>query len=178
PPGGDPPTTWGWGGTAMTFYPGGDPSGPDDSFPGSLFATGNDQQQYLSEISIPAPVLSGNLADLNTATTLQDFANIRDTLYDYITTDPDLDWEIPRAGLAYLPRQGSQTTDKLYFTWGVHMQELRYDPSHGWAELNLSDPQAAGLWQIGSGTDFQAYVTTDYLFDIPQAWADAHTPDL
>ncbi|UCH26618.1 MAG: hypothetical protein JSV66_02925, partial [Trueperaceae bacterium] len=53
PPGGDPPTTWGWGGTAMTFYPGGDPGGPDDSFPGSLFATGNDQQQYLSEISIP-----------------------------------------------------------------------------------------------------------------------------
>ena len=28
---------WGYGGRALTYYPGGDPDGPDDDYPGSLF---------------------------------------------------------------------------------------------------------------------------------------------
>lgn len=33
---------WEWGGEALTYYPEGDPHGPADGFPASLFGTGND----------------------------------------------------------------------------------------------------------------------------------------
>jgi hypothetical protein len=153
----------------MTYYPDGDPSGPDDGFPGSIFGTGHDWNQYVSEISIPVPIISPNknLDDLNTATTLQDFQNIRGNLFG--------EFEIPRAGLEYLPAQGAQTTDKLYFCWAQHMGEGETNPSHGWCELDLSNPQTVGAWRIG---DYWNYVTTDYIFAIPRAWADANTPGI
>jgi hypothetical protein len=162
---------WGWGGSAMTYYPNGDPGGPADGYPGSIFGAGHAHTQYISEINIPIPIISPDkdVNDLNTATTLQDFADVRGSLFDHLY------WEIPRVGLAYLPRQGDQTTDKLYFCWGVHMQEGDTGASHGWCELDLSNPQSAGVWRIG---DYWNYVTTDYLFDIPPAWADAYTPGM
>ena len=105
---------WGYSGYAATYYPDGDPQGSEDGFPGSIFAVGHDQTQAVSEISIPAPVISKDLNDLNTATTLQGFQDITDDIFGYL--------EIPRAGLEYLPAQGSQTTGKLYFCWGQHFQ--------------------------------------------------------
>jgi hypothetical protein len=162
---------WAYSGAAMTYYPEGNPNGPADGYPGSIFGTGHDWNQYVSEISIPVPVNSPtkNVNKLNTATTLQDFHNIRGNLFDH------LDFEIPRVGLAYLPRQGEQSTDKLYFCWGQHMQEAETGPTHGWSELDLSNPQSAGAWRIDNQPN---YVTNDYLFDIPKTWADANTPGM
>ena len=164
-------TGWGWGGSALTYYPGGDSGGSADGYPGSLFGTGHDHTQYVSEISIPVPVVSAgkDVSDLNTATALQGFADVRGNLYDRYY------WEIPRAGLAYLPAQGTQVTDKLHFCWGVHMQELDDGPTHGWCELDLSNPQPKGAWRMGGHLN---YVTADYMFDIPQAWADAYVPGM
>lgn len=160
---------WAWGGAAMTYYPGGDPNGPADGYTGSIFGTGHDWNQYVSEISIPVPVISPgkDVNELNTATTLQEFQNIRGDLFDH------LDFEIPRAGLEYLPRQGDQTTDKLYFCWGQHYQEGEPSVSHGWSELDLSNPNPAGAWYIDNYTN---YATNDYIFAIPRGWADANTP--
>ena len=160
---------WQYSGSAMAYYPDGDPDGPDDGYPGSIFGTGHDWNQYVSEISIPAPVISPgkNVDDLNTATTLQDFQNIRGDLFGEL--------EIPRVGLEYLPAQGEQTTGKLYFCWAQHMGEGETNPSHGWSELDLSNPQTAGPWRIG---DYWNYVTSDYIFAIPQEWADANTPGM
>jgi hypothetical protein len=160
---------WAWSGAALTYYPAGDPTGADD-FPGSLFGTGHNWNQYVSEVSIPTPTisLSKDVGQLRTAVTLQPFQDIRGGL---------LAWpmEIPRAGLEYLPPQGAQTTDKLYFAWAPHMGEGDTNPSHGWAELDLSNPQSAGAWRVGS---YWNYVTGDYLFAIPQAWANAYTPGM
>jgi hypothetical protein len=155
----------------MAYNPAGDPDGPDDGFPGSIFGTGHNWNQWVSEISIPVPVNSPTkeVGDLNTASTLQGFHNIRGDLF------ADLDFEIPRAGLAYLPAQGSQTTDKLHFCWGEHLQEDGQVVSHGWGELNLADPQPAGAWYLD---DYSNYSTNDYLFAIPEDWADAHTPGM
>lgn len=162
---------WEWGGSAMTYYPNGDPAGEADGYPGSLFGAGHDQTQYLSEISIPVPIISAakDVDELNTAVSLQPFTNIRGSLYDH------LDWEMPRVGLAYLPKQGSQTTDKLYFSWAMHAPGNDTDAgaTHGWCELDLSAPQTAGIWQVGG---YVKYVTSDYMFDIPQVWADTYTP--
>jgi len=164
---GDDGFNWQWSNwsSTLTYYPDGDPGGGSDGYPGSLFGTGHDWNQYVSEISIPVPVNSASktLAELNTAATLQPFADIRGGLFDGM--------EMPRVGLAYLPPQGSQTTGKLYFAWAPHLDEGATNPSHGWSELTLANPQTAGAWRIGESGN---YVTGDYLFDIPQSWADAY----
>ena len=160
---------WAWSGAAMAYYPDGDPNGPADGYPGSIFGTGHDWNQYVSEISIPVPVISSgkNVSELNTARTLQDFQNIRGNLF--------MEFEIPRVGLEYLPAQGNQTTGKLYFCWAQHMGEGESNPSHGWCEIDLSNPQPVGAWRID---DYSNYVTTDYIFSIPQGWADINTPGM
>lgn len=159
---------WGYSGYAMTYFPEGDPHGSDDGFPGSLFILGHDHTQYVSEVSIPAPVISEakNPNELLTATTLQPFRDIRGGMFGEL--------EIPRAGLAYLPPQDSQTTAKLYFCWGQHFQFDR-EPSHGWSELDFSVPNPAGPWYVG---EYSNYATCDYLFEIPARWAETYTPGL
>ena len=158
---------WEWSNwsSALTYYPDGDPSGSGDGYPGSLFGTGHDWNQWVSEVGIPEPVVSAgkDVNELNTATTLQDFADIRGGLFG--------DLEMPRVGLAYLPAQGSQSSGKLYFAWAPHLDEGATNPSHGWADLDLSNPQSAGTWRVG---DYWNYVTGDYLFDIPTVWADSY----
>ncbi|NQV13525.1 MAG: VCBS repeat-containing protein [Parcubacteria group bacterium] len=155
--------SWDWGGSALAYYPGGDPSSPDD-YPGSLFGTGHEQYQYVSEIGIPEPVISTGKdpSDLNTAGALQDFYDIREETL-----------ELPRVGLEYLPQQGDQTSDKLYYAWGEHMQESENDPSHGWLELDLSNPRTQGSWRIADEIN---YTTSDYIFTIPAGWAATNTP--
>ncbi|MCP4110235.1 MAG: hypothetical protein GY749_32725 [Desulfobacteraceae bacterium] len=162
---------WTYSGHAMTCYPDGDPGGQDDGYPGSIFSVGNDAVcQYISEISIPEPVISSNknLDELNTATTLQDFHDIRGGMFGDFQN-----LVIPRVGLEYLPPQGSQTTGKLHFCWAQHIQD--FEASHGWCELTLSNPQPAGPWIIGNYTN---YVTNDYIFGIPKEWADANLPGM
>jgi hypothetical protein len=158
---------WVFAGHALAYTPDGDPASPDDGAPGSLFGVGHDWTQYVSEISIPAPVISisKNPADLNMATTLQDFTDIRGDLFDYL--------EMPRAALAYLPAQGDQATGKLYFAWGQHQEEMADDPAHGWVELDLANPQVAGLWSVGG---LRHYLTTDYLFPVAPEWDKANAP--
>ena len=160
--------SWNWAGGAMTYYPGGDPGGPEDGYPGSIFGTGHAWTLLVSEISIPVPIKSAGKAvdPLNTAATLQGFHDTRAGLFDGIISDN------LRVGMEYLPKQGFQTTDKLHMAWGEHFQ---YDlvASHCWCELNLSDPQTAGPWYFG---DYSNFSTNDYIFEIPQQWAELNTP--
>jgi hypothetical protein len=161
-PDGPPEIGWEWSGEALTYYPGGDAAGPRDGFPGSLFGTGHNWNTYVSEISIPVPVISQtkNVKALAVAKTLQKFHDIRGGLFGYL--------EIPRVGLEYLPPQGRQTAGKLYFAWAQHMGEGETIPTHGWADLNLAAPHPAGAWRI---RNYWNYVTGDYLFAIPREWA-------
>lgn len=156
-------TGWEWGGTAAAFYPDGDSNGADDGYPGSLFAAAHEWYQNIGELSIPAPVNSRALEELNTAELLQDLTDIRGDMFGYL--------EIPRVGLAYLPKQGSQNSGKLYFAWGQHMQELDDGPSHGWFNVDLSAPDTTGPWRIKGEIK---YTTTDYMFDIPQNFANEY----
>ena len=160
--------SWAWGGSGMTYYPDGDPNGAADGYPGSIFGIGHDWTMYVSEISIPVPVISPtkSLSDLNTATTLQGFADVRADLFSGILT------EMLCAGIEYLPKQGSQTTAKLHIAWG-QLQQYDQDVSHTWCELDLSNPQTAGAWYFDN-----CYTagTNDYIFEIPKSWADSFTP--
>ena len=51
---------WGWSNwsSGLTYFPGGDPEGSEDGYPGSLFGVGHDHTQFVSEVSIPVPVIS------------------------------------------------------------------------------------------------------------------------
>ncbi len=154
-------SSWEYSGHALTYFPDGDSDGSDDGFPGSLFGVGHDHQLYVSEISIPEPVISKNLDDLNTATTLQPFQDITNGA---VTEELAL----PRLGLEYLPPQGEQTSAKLYFCIGQHIQD--FELSHGWSEIDLSVPNTAGLWLFDGITN---YASNDYIFEIPEDWANA-----
>jgi len=158
---------WGYSGDAMAYYPDGDPNGPDDGFPGSIFGIGHNWHKQVSEISIPAPVLSPGktLADLNTATTLQAFRDVHSGVGQLGVLN-----EMLRVGMEYLPPQGAQATGKLHLCFGQHLQgDAESVASHMWCDTDLRGAQ--GAWWIG---EHNIYSVNDYMFEIPQAWADAN----
>jgi hypothetical protein len=74
----------------------------------------------------------------------------------------------------YYPRQGAQTTDKLYWVMYEYYLPEYDETSFGWCELDFSNLQSQGTWRLD---DFAFSATSRYLFDVPQEWADAYTPD-
>ncbi len=152
---------WEYSGHGLTYYPNGDPEGPVDGFPGSLFGFGHDHQLFVSEISIPKPAIAANLEEINTAQTLQPFADLSGGIF----SAPEM--TIPRAGLVYL----GEPEPRLYFAFGEHLQD--FEPSHGWSNLDLTDVDAQSPWIFG---EFTNYVTNDYLFEIPPTWAESIAP--
>ncbi len=161
---------WEYSGQGLAFCDSGDPDGPDDGYPGSLFGIGHDWNTYVSEISIPVPVISPdkNPEALNLARTLQPFSNVRSAYFDTVYL------EQTRAGIAYLPPQGLQTAGKLYTCFAAHMGEGDDGPCHGWCGTDLSNPQSAGPWRLGN---LPNYVTSDYIFEIPESWSREYTPE-
>jgi hypothetical protein len=159
--------SWEYGGQALAYCPEGDPGGDGDGFPGSLFGTGHDVLNYVSEISIPVPSTSRDLEELNIATAIQGFHDVRGGLFNTLN-------EIPRVGMEYLPVQAGQTSGKLYLAWGQHFQDdsSTIVPSHAWCDLDLSQPDTQGAWWIGNES---LYSTNGYIFAIPQEWAQENT---
>lgn len=161
--------SWSYGGAGMTYSPNGDP-GNTDAYPGSLFSISNyPDHNYVSEFSIPVPVISANknLADLPTATTLQPFTDV--TAGRQI---PGLQDSLTVMDVQYYPQQGAQTSAKLYWVMFEYYQPFD-EIGHGWSELDFTNLQSQGTWQLG---DFCPAGTSKYLFEIPPAWADTHTP--
>jgi hypothetical protein len=170
-PGGDiRPATFAYGGNAMTFSPNGDPSGPDDGFPGSLFVTGHDRLAYgelpdgsqVAEINLPVPVKSSNLNELNQAEFLQAFHSVAEGFFTELE-------EIPRIGMQYLDT--SATGAKIHLAWGQHLQPDPPVASHAWFDPNLSAPDMQGTWFIGNQS---LYSVNGYMFEIPASWADEY----
>ena len=169
PGGEEPPQTFAYGGNAMTFNPDGDLSGAQDGFPGTLFVTGHDRVAYggvpdgdqVAEVSIPAPIISRNIEDLNTAEFVQDFADVTAKRFTELE-------EIPKVGLQYLNRP--ETGPKIHIAWGQHLQPQDV-ASHGWFNPTLSNPDFQGTWFIGNQ---DLYSVNGYMFEIPAAWADVY----
>jgi len=152
---------WDYSGHGLTFYPEGDPNGESDGYPGSLFGFGHDHQLYVSEISIPAPKITEDPVAANVADTLQPFSDLTGGIFKAE------DMVIPRAGIAFM----ADPQPRLHFTFGQHIQD--FEVSHGWAGLNLDQPDAQGPWVFDG---YSNYVTNDYLFEIPPDWAQAIAP--
>ncbi len=171
PDDGERPRTFEYGGNAMTFHPGSDPSESDDGFPGSLFVSGHERLAYgelpdgdqIAEITIPAPVISRSLDDLPYAEFIQGF---QDVAAGFFT---NLD-EIPRLGMLYL--DDPLTGPKIHLAWGQHLQPDPPVASHAWFDPDLSNPNMQGAWFIG---DQSLDSVNGYLFEIPAGWADLYT---
>ena len=152
---------WDYSGHGLTYYPEGDPEGSQDGFPGSLFGFGHDHQLFVSEIAIPEPVITSNLENANTAQTLQPFSDLTSGIFSAE------EMVIPRAGIEFL----AEPEPRLYFTFGQHIQD--FESSHGWANLDLSNPDSQGACVFDGYTN---YVTNDYIFEIPPEWTAAIAP--
>lgn len=171
---GDGPDSWSFGGRALTYREEGDPSGPADGFPGSLFGSGHVWYNRVSEVSIPVPVMppttdAAGFALLPVAGTLQSFADPTGGIRDAVGVDHLGD-------LAWLPARPGQSGGKLYWTIYEYYNVAGDNyPGHGWSEPDLSAPAAVGAWHLGpvDVPTFHSMKTARYIFDVPQAWADA-----
>lgn len=80
-------------------------------------------------------------------------------------------------GAAYPPAQPPQTTPKLYWTVRepYNASGENWD-THGWAEIDVSSPDAHGRWHLGPRSEnrFHSMKTAGYILSIPTAWADSH----
>ncbi len=124
---------WGDSGN-IAYYPDGDggEGNSSDAFKGSLFFTGH--EWWTTEMSIPQPVMSKNFYDLNIATELQPFRQVR---------LGEVGEEKTRE-IIYLPH-----LDKIFFGQGKFSYADRSRPYHGWYERDLSNPEIDGLWYLG-----------------------------
>ena len=162
-------TNWGYSTHGMSYRPDGDPNGPADATPGSLFAISHPWHNLAAEISIPEPVISAskNLSELPVTTMLQSFIDVtegRQTGGLEGTTLGDIQ---------YFPSQPGQTTDKLYWVMYVYYLPPHEGVGFGWSEPDWGNLQSAGTWRL---SDFNFSATSKYLFEIPKDWADQHTP--
>ena len=171
PEGGERPLTFAYGGNAMTYRPDGDPAGPDDGFPGSLFITGHDRMPYgelpdgsrVAEVTIPTPIDTRQRGNMNQAVYLQ---TLQDVTQGHFTNME----EIVRMGMQYLdtPATGPQ----IHLAWGQHFEPEPPAATHAWFSPDLSTPNLQGFWFIGNQS---FYSVNDYMLEIPVAWANQYT---
>lgn len=160
---------WAYSGHALAYYAAGDPSGPEDGYPGSLFSVAHAHNQLVGEITIPAPLITDTFELLPVATVLQTPSDITGGWINNCTFNDDCMYR-EVAGLAYLPN-----VDKIAWNLRDWYNAGGYDQdSLGWSNRDLSGAQ--GVWHIGSrsSAEFHNARTSDYLLIAPTGFADAH----
>lgn len=162
---------WAYGGHALAYYPEGDPTGPADGHPGSLYVAAHAWHDLVGEITIPAPVRSDTFEDLPTASVLRSPTDITAGWKDNCTyNDACMYREVD--GLAYLSNVG-----KIVWNLRDWYNVAAYDQdSLGWSNPDMTGAQ--GVWHIGerpSGDDvFHNAKTCNYLFKAPQSFGHAN----
>ena len=166
---------WAYGGHALAFRPGGDPDGPADGFPGSLYIAGNAQKDRVGEIGIPVPLITGDFSELRRAEILQAPVDPTGGLMAMTcascSTCDCVDWDI--GGLEYL-----ENVDRVVWTiydwYNVGAEDLE---SMGWSTPDLAT--SAGVWHIGPRPNdlddpFHNGKTSDYLLTAPERVAERY----
>lgn len=157
---------FGYGGGAVTWSPNGDPDGPDDGFPGSLYLVGFPPEQMVTELSIPVPVRSRQIDDLSVAELLQPFGDITGGLRSLLTGDSSEPFMI--GGMQVTGNRLHWTLFKYYNVSGIDMA------SHAVSSLKVDSPESVrGLWHLGpAGTgipQWHSYKHAGYIAAIPSS---------
>ena len=165
-PSGDP---WAYGGHALAFFPEGDPSGPNDGYPGSLYAAGHAVQGLAGEISIPVPIKTTDYSLFSKGNVLQNLADITGGWKDNCTYHEDCIYR-ELSGLAFLPN-----VSRIVWNLRDWYNAVAYDQdSLGWSDTDLTHAQ--GVWHVGERNNplFHNARTCNYLFKAPQDFASEH----
>ena len=170
------PEDFAYGGDGLTYNLNGDGgqsgSGSADGYPGSLFITDLNipEQEYCAEVGIPAPVISAahNIDELNVTTIIQNPVNIRPesiATWDYV--------DLWRSSIEYIPQE-----NRLYSAWGIYytVTEDKH-ASISFCDANdLEGSTKYGAWYVGDATQPPLdRKLSDYLFELPQSWADINS---
>jgi len=164
-----PGDEWAYSGHALAYYPEGDPTGPADGYPGSLYAAAHAWYDLVGEITIPEPVIADNFDDLPQASVLRALTDITEGWKDNCTYHDDCIYrEVD--GLEYLPN-----INKIVWNLRDWYNVAGYDQdSLGWSELDMTGAQ--GVWHIGERGNnvFHNAKTCDYLFKAPESFASQY----
>ncbi len=159
---------WAYSGHAMAYYPEGDPAGPDDGYPGSLYVAGHRWYDLVGEITIPEPVIADSFDELPKASVLQPLTDITGGWKDNCTYADDCVYrEVD--GLEYL-----HNINKIAWNLRDWYNTAGYDQdSLGWSDLDMTNAQ--GVWHIGERPSednvFHNAKTCNYLFKAPEDFA-------
>lgn len=159
---------WKWSGQALAFRLQGTRTREAGHLPGSLFGSGHNWHQWVSEVTIPEPILSEGkaLTDLPVARTLRPFRDLMGDLY------AARDMEQPRMGLVVHPASDPDSP-WLLFSRAPHLLEKEGNPCFGMIQMDTDATRSIGLYAVGK---FGEYQTVDYLVTPPPIWAEHHTP--
>ncbi len=160
---------WAYSGHALAYYPAGDPTGPADGYPGSLYIAGHVENDWVGEITIPEPIIADSFDDLPLATVLRPLADITGGWKDNCTyTDDCIYREVD--GLEYLPNINKVVWNlRDWYNVGGYDQD-----SLGWSGIDMTGAQ--GVWHIGERANnvFHNAKTSNYLFTAPESFASQH----
>lgn len=175
------PEDFNWGARGLSYYPpgnGGVGSLLVTGFEGLLNASGTpcegaaDCKAYYGEVFIPTPKSELNWENLPMATFLRGMTAFDGGLIQGLNVDC-----IFVAGIQYVPRQGSQTHDKIYGSLNEWYPEGDFGddsfPTIWFSGLDGSN--ARGLFFVGPQTaPYHGRKMGDYLFSVPQWYADRY----
>lgn len=172
------PEDFAYGADGLSYNPNGDGgqtgSGASDGFPGSFFVTDINQpvRGFVGEVSFPEPSLSPtkNLDELNQVVILQTPVNIRPenvNNWEYV--------DVWLTGLEYVEEE-----NRLYNSWAIYYDVI-FDKTASISCVDANDLAGGikyGAWFLGSSD--QSIIPNDpylndYIFQIPQDWADENT---
>lgn len=162
--------SWNYATCALTYCPKGDPDGADDGYPGSLFGAGHEQAKCISEVSIPVPLISKakSVKELNRAHTLRPFVSVAVGTKN----KEGREYRLPVNAICWLPKQGDQTSDKIYFCGWLSYTAID-GWTRGWCDADLSKP--AGMWRLERHSAFEG---ASAMMEIPKDWADKYCPGM
>ena len=177
------PDDFNWGARGMSYYP--DGAGGE----GSLLITASealrtpdgeacyegldDCAAYFAEVAIPDPAQEAEWTALPVASFLTEPTTFDDGLVQ--TVHPAHAFV---TGIQYMPRQGSQVSDKMYGSLNEWYPEGGYGDNSFptvWFS-NLDGTDARGVFHVGPETDplYHGRKMGDFLFTVPAWYADAY----
>jgi hypothetical protein len=178
------PPEFNWGGRGISFYPGG------NSGAGSLLVTGFELlydpdhpgescwdpswncNAYFGEVSIPTPVKALNWDSLPEASLLNPLRSYDGGLASTVHRE-----YLFVSGIEYVPRQGTQTADKIYGSLNLWYAEGVFGedtfPTIWFSDMDGSNAQ--GLFYVGPQEDpYHGRKMGSYLFTVPAWYADQY----
>ena len=165
------PEEFNWGALGLSFYSSGDSGAGSLLVTGFELVSGPGDRAYYGEVNIPAPTEEANWEDLTQATLLTDLTAFDGGLVS--TVYPDF---IYNSDLEFVPRRGSQTSDKLYGAANLWYAEgaLGIDTFPTIWFANLDGTGAQGMFHVGpTGVDpYHGRKMGAYLFSVPEWYAD------